>query len=344
MTLNRYRIGFYGFGKRARNIYLPLIRKFEEKYELTGFYRRNSDLGIIDSHSFQIKYHQDPKTLLDNADMIIISVPEAAQEECLSSISNFSGIVLLETPVSNPRTIELSKRMKVGVIEQWIHTPVEQVKSLIYDLGILERPRVVQNNFRSYDYHAIAQMRAYLKEKSPKNVSCFATSIQLPSHTGNSNDMLKDQIETFDMSTIQMSDGALIQHNFSYAHKTSPLRGMQSISCISSNGSILTGRLHDKSNDCEIFDIRVLKNQVAKTHNVIVEYEDSEVSSISINGIGITWSTPKIGLSDQEIAISKILENAEKGILYSTKDAFIDAMTMRAIKIAGHNSEIVRFQ
>jgi len=344
MTTNRYRIGFYGFGKRARNIYLPLIRKFEEKYNVSGFFRRNSNLAIGDSQSFNLNYHKNPSDLFKCSDIIIISVPEAAQEECLHGISNFNGTVLLETPVCNPRVVELSQGMKVGVIEQWIHTPVEQIKSLIYSSGTLERPRIVQNNFRSYDYHAIAQMRAFLNAKTPKQVSCFATSIHLPQHYGNSGDLLKEQIEIFDMATIQMSDGSLIQHNFSYAHKTSPLRGIQSMNCISRNGSILTGRIQDKSNDCEIFDVRILKNENVKTHNAVIEYEENQVSSISLNSIEIFWKTPLVGLSDQEIAISKILENASSGILYSTKDAFIDSMMMRAVKIAGQNNEIERFQ
>jgi len=146
------------------------------------------------------------------------------------------------------------------------------------------------------------------------------------------------------MSTIQMTDGSLIQHNFSYAHKTSPLRGIQSMSCISGNGSILTGRIQDKTNDFEIFDVRTLEGQDVKSHNAVIEYEEGQVSSITLNSIGISWKTPQIGLNDQEIAISKVLDNAQKGILYSTRDAFIDSMMMRAIKVSGHNNEIVRFQ
>jgi len=344
MTTNRYRIGFYGFGKRARNIYLPLIRKFKEKYEVSGFFRRNSNLATGDSQLLNLAYHKNPSDLFKCSDAIIISVPESAQEECLQSVSSFEGTVLLETPVSSPRVVELSKGMKVGVIEQWIHTPVEQIKSLIYSTGTLERPRIVQNNFRSYDYHAIAQMRSYLSAKTPRLVSCFASSVHLPRHFGNSGDLLKEQLETFDMSTIQMTDGALIQHNFSYAHKTSPLRGIQSMNCISNNGSILTGRIQDKTNDCEIFDVRILENENVKTHNSVIEYEEGQMSSITLSSIGIAWKTPLIGLNDQEIAISKILENAESGALYSAKDAFIDSMIMRAVKIAGQNNEIVRFQ
>lgn len=344
MTKSCVRVGFYGFGKRARNIYLPLIRKFEDLYFVSGFFRRNKEQGLKDSVDFNLTYFSSKVDLTSNCDIIVVSVPEAAQEECLTNLSDFKGTILLETPVSSQRVVELSKNLKIGVIEQWVYTPVEQFKSMLYCKSIIERPRVVQNNFRSYDYHAIAQMREYLDNKSPIAVSSFMTSIQIPSHINNSGNLQTSHTETFDMSTIQMLDGSLIQHNFSYDHKTSPLRGIQCINCISSNGSILTGKIVDKTNDCEIFDVRSLRGNEVKNHNVIIERSGETTVSISIEDLDITWQTPKLGLDDQEIAISKVLENCTKGILYSPYNAFIDSMIMRAIKISGHNREIVRFQ
>ena len=55
----------------------------------------------------------------------------------------------------------------IGVLEQWPKLPLEQFKEIIYSSELISRPYMVQNDGRSFDYHAMAQLRKYLNFANP---------------------------------------------------------------------------------------------------------------------------------------------------------------------------------
>ena len=118
---------------------------------------------------------------------------------------------------------------KIGVVEQWPFLPLEQFKQSIFNSGLINRPFLVQNDGRSFDYHAIAQLRSYLGMNSrPVYVTGNAVAVKSPLFIDN-NGKESDAVDSWDIGTVKFENGSVLVHNFSYLCKTAPYRVMQSL-------------------------------------------------------------------------------------------------------------------
>ena len=160
----KVKVGFIGFGKRVENVYMPLFKKAESIFEISGFCTRRNDRIAEISDKFGLKNLKTRENVSKNSDVVIAFCPPEVQYDLLSEITQFSDKILIETPTIDHRILHLdmATSSKICVAEQWPYLPIEQFKNLIIKSGLISTPFLAQNDCRSLDYHAIAQLRTYL--------------------------------------------------------------------------------------------------------------------------------------------------------------------------------------
>jgi predicted dehydrogenase len=320
------RIGIIGAGKRVIEIYLPLLSKIN--VDLVGFYTTNRRGNAKEIESkYNIKHHSSINDLIDNnIDILMIAVPEHAQGSTIDAICqnrNFKGIILVDTPGSSTDVFKMSKEknVKIGVIEQWPYLPLEQFKNDLIRSGKIGDVTFCENDFRTFDYHGISQIRSYFKHDMPLYVSGHCAHNMMKS--GLSDKQTRDEREIWDIFVLNFGNKIAL-HKFNYEFKRSSTRCPQSIKIYTERGSIVNQSLVEKSNDYETMKISYVD------HDGRIKYEDVKITRENDKTLEIStsihqWSSPNSNLNDHEVGIYKHLEHALRGqVLYTYENALID--------------------
>ena len=324
------KVAIIGCGKRFQTIYFEILKalncevfvwnRTKEKSE--NFCKKNN-CNLVENLSEIVKIKPD---------IILCFVPSRHHFDILSNLPETEIPILLETPAEDNRL--LSSKPNLGVLEQWPKLPLEQFKQLVYSSGVILRPYMVINDGRSFDYHAIAQLRSYMDLPTP--VSAKGT-IKNYHNNGilDTNKKMNTNPFEWTVGQIEMSNGGIILYNFSYNCKSLPIIPIQFLRSLSIDGSIVTGRMKELNDDYEIIDFRSLDKQTKETliHNVKVERDKGVTKSIAIDKV--VWHNPYANLffNDQQTAIATLLSEAvDNKKIYSYKNAFIDQLCINMIK------------
>ena len=150
---------------------------------------------------------------------------------------------------------------------------------------------LVMNDGRSFDYHAIAQLRSYIGRDNYPVVATgnIASTSNMTSFIDNDGKEMSSH-DVWEIGSVTFSNGSVVNHSFSYMCKKAPFRTIQSLRGYSKSGSILTGKIDDKNNDYEILDFRVLTKSGETVKLDIICDRDGEVTkSISESTYGTLW-------------------------------------------------------
>lgn len=341
-------IAVVGCGKRFQTIYFDVLEKLD--HNLLMWNRSDSKLeDFVNSRSVDLNKHKIVKNLEDltelTVDLVICTVPEDSRDNIIEQILELTTCpVLIETPVSDEMLINMSLNNgnRIGVIEQWPFLPLEQFKRKVYEERIISTPYWVYNDGRTYDYHAIAQLRAYIGYQSPSIIKGVVMNVNQPGHIDSSGKMN----ETTDFWThghVHMENGTLLSHSFCYNCKVSELKPVQMIKSYSSDGSIVTGRISELNNDYELAEIRYLGEDKKPVVEKIVATRDDEVTS-EIKAAGIVWVNKyaTLGFNDQQTAVSEVIEMSLSGSIYPVQQSFIDNVTVNAMKQSGVSHKVLK--
>jgi len=349
--MDRKRVGFVGFGKRVENVYMPLFKKASSIFEISGFHTRRADREAEVIDKFGIKSFKSNEEVCKNSDVVVAFCPPEVQYDLLSEITKFSDKILIETPTTDHRIphLDMAASSNICVAEQWPYLPIEQFKNKIIDDEILARPFLVQNDCRTLDYHAMAQLRTYLgRDAIPVRVFGSSVGANIPEFR-DKNGNIKDEPEFWDVAQVIFNNGAILSHNFSYNCKIAPFRSLQTLRYYSGNGTAISGKKDDKDNDYEIIDIRYLGEglDTLQMDVSVIKSASGAVLEISDSASGVTWANPygDIGFTDQETAMCTLVSSLADGkVLYSVRDSFLDSFIMNAIKQSCASGNLINFE
>lgn len=336
------KIGIIGAGKRFFNVYEEIIKKLNlEVFVWNRSPEKIERLSFLENYEIvhEIKTFEN----LD-LDLCISFIPGNVNFDVLGNL-NLKCKLLIETPVIDSRWID---KDNVGVLEQWIYLPIEQVKEKIYQSKIIERPYWVFNDGRSYDYHAISQLRKYTNFKKPVDFFGKMQFIKRNKHFIDKEGFENNTNDEWTHGMATLEGGILLTHSFAYTCKLTKLKTFQHIRATSIDGSVTSGRTLEMDNDYENFEIRYLD----KLGNVIIEKCKKKINNngvlkeIIFENANIKWQNQyeDIDFNDQQIAIASLLNDAFQGKIYSAKDGFLDTMTINAFKQSAINSSIMRIK
>ena len=203
----RARIGVVGAGDRVRRMYAPIFKGLAEDYEIVGVTSRTIESASRVAEGFGARAFASVEELIaqEKPDFLLVAVPDALVEQTLDRLTSMNVPLLVETPFAwNARNgRRLLKRIQdrnllVGVAEQTPLLPVEQLKQLVIDLGLIGKVTSAQNDYAVYAYHGLAALQSYLGgDRRPFCVSTAKVTIQ--------------QTETLQAS-ISYADGSVVRH------------------------------------------------------------------------------------------------------------------------------------
>lgn len=324
------KVALVGAGNRTINYNLPILKQMQDKIKIVGVTTKSGKVGqesgLTDTPVFNSITTMVKET---NPDAVIVSIKSSVVATVLDELLSLDTLVLLETTddfqVYNK--IKNSATSRVGILEQWPYLPMEQLKKSILEEGFLGRVLVVENNFRTYDYHGSAQVRNYLSTQAKiESLKGFTNTYESEPFVGKDGEFTGASVEGFRIKAGVFDDGTLLIYKYSDKHKKMPFRGHNTLNIHGTMGSIVSGCLSDEYCDINILD------EEGVTHNlqVLKKYDDEDIKKLSItipnSKREIVWENKYNGLSEHQIATGYLFEEMliKGNIIYSAEDAIQD--------------------
>jgi predicted dehydrogenase len=286
----RLKVGLVGAGKRISEMYLPILQQLSPHYEAVGVTSRSSESSRRFESKTGIASFRDPRHLVEKQKpgLVIVSISDIENEATIMQLLDLGVPILSETPLAwtaeGVRRIiskATANKATLGVAEQFPFLPLEQFRRQLIDLGVFGDIYAAFNDFQSYSYHGIAQLRRYIEgvPTSVRNVEHARGDVRWQS------------------GSVVFNTGATLLHH--YALSGAPFQ--PKIHFHGTRGAMTDYQI-TTSNDGEI-----------KTSLAVREQGPSgglKSISAALPNIGtITWSNPfaECNFSDQQIAVATIL-------------------------------------
>jgi len=332
-------IGIIGYNSKRYNTF---YRDILNKLNCTCLLWNRTDINYDSLANEKIIKNVSDLEKNQNVDLIMCFIKDTSNFDFLSKFK-FKSLVLIETPVTDTRWINFDK-FKVGVLEQWINYPLELFKEKIYDSKILNKPYQLFNDGRTFDYHAIAQLRKFTNYSLPVFCTGIVQNVKQAKFTDNNLNVI-DNVDDWTYGMAQLQNGSVIIYNFTYNCKKSILKPYQMIRHISNNGSITTGRASKMGNDYEVCRITYIKNDKVFESKIKRVKLGDVTKKILCEDLDIIWKNKFSHLSfdDAQTAAAYLIDNSLNNNYYIAKDAYIDILTTSAMKQSAHNQQIIRF-
>jgi predicted dehydrogenase len=290
-------------------------------FSAEGFRRFESKTGI---RSFR-----NAEALVEQArpEILILAVPDRLNEQTALNLLDLKVPVLAETPlawsVSGTRRIiekAAANGVLLGVAEQFPFLPLEQFRKKLLHSGMLGDIYAAHNDFQSYSYHAIAQLRSYLNGK-PAHVRCTQSNFRPSPING-----LRAQ---WQIGSVTFDDGSLLHHNYASPNQIA--------------GSI---RIFGTLGAMDNYEIRLIEQESRQTEifsAVRAETAPGHLTSISIDIPDkgkVVWANrlEAYPFSDEQIAVASLLNEMLRAIregvppLYSGSDFLADIEIVEAFR------------
>lgn len=261
------------------------------------------------------------------------------------SLLNYNKPIFIETPVWTKEVVEKAKQknISVAVAEQTPYLPIEEFKNLLLKSKYIGKVSVIQNDFRTFEYHGLAQLRRYIGyDKKPNEVCGMTHSIDLPEFLDGNNKSQK-HIENWDVGQIRFSSGELAIYNYSSMYTRCGFRIPKSMRIYTDKATI--------SNEDSKFNVKVLKDKKTHDINIDVQYDGyGNINKLSCELFDehIEWNKKYHLLNDNQEAIEKLLSNFQnhvlghENLLYDVQQGWIDFSLLLAIRHSSMNRMYVK--
>ncbi|MBR8836307.1 MAG: Gfo/Idh/MocA family oxidoreductase [Stigonema ocellatum SAG 48.90 = DSM 106950] len=333
------KIGLVGAGQRISEMYWPILRHQAENYEVVGFTTQSEHRAREFASKTGISVFSSPAELVQqqNPDFLISCVASTFNEATLMNLLDLQVPILTETPLAwsvtgGGKILKKAaiNQTKLAVAEQFPFLPLEQFKQQLIAAGIFGDIYAAHNDFSSYRYHGIAQLRRYFKGK-PISVRSVDYGFGVDPHYYRSQPQWSNI--QWQMGTVTFDDRAVFFHHYSDHYAVSDLCFPQTI------------RLYGKSGTMVDYDVRYFNQHSGRVEMVkAIRKENGSGNLVSIEAslpdVGtITWENPFAAhpFTDEQIAVATILKAMALSVstgtspLYTAEDFLTDISIMQAL-------------
>jgi choline dehydrogenase-like flavoprotein len=322
------KVGLVGSGRRIAEIYLPILRQLPDRYEIVGVTSRSLERSRRFESKTGISSFQDARNLVEeqNPDLLIVAVSDIANEATVMRLLDLKVPILSETPlawsvdgVRRISTKAAALNVVLGVAEQFPFVPLEQFRKKLIDLGVFGELYAAFNDFHSYSYHGIAQLRRYMNGR-PTGVRNFEYA-------------RGDDMRWQSASIVFSSASTLLHH--------------QILSGTSFQSSV---RLHGGLGAMTDYQIEAMSDGKIQRFSAAREEDTSgtlkSISAVLPNSGPVTWNNPfsRCRFSDEQIGVATILEGMAKAAvkgsppLYTADDFLTDIEIVQALRYSAESN------
>jgi Oxidoreductase family, NAD-binding Rossmann fold len=314
--LARLRVGLVGAGERVSDIYVPILKRLADRYEIVGFTTRSSSTASQFERKTGIRSFPNASVMVEyqKPTFLVAAVSSDANVATLHNLLDLKVPVLAETPLAwkvsdGKRLIQKAaeKEVPIAIAEQFTYRPVEQFKNQLIQAGIFGEIYAAYNDFSGYSYHGISQLRRYLNG-SPVRVRCVEYNF------GRSNEQqLPEKWSSikWQLGSVTFDSGATLFHQYSSNYAVSDLCFPQ------------TSRFYGRAGTMVDYDIRFFNQKSGRVEAVTATRQQNELNildsiSATLPDIGVyAWQNPYSAhpFSDEQIAVATLLDGMSRSLL-----------------------------
>lgn len=231
----RVRVGLIGAGARMRDCHAPVLEALYDRFEVVGVTSRSAQGREALAQARGWKAFDSMPALVAGGrpDFLLVAVGTEANVPVLYQAMGFGLPLLAETPLCwnerDGRALVRQARgrgIALGILEQFPFTPAEQLKRKLIALGAIGAVTAAVNDFASYDYHGLAQLRAY-------------AGYGLQAQCVSARRVQFGPAEQWLLGTIRMTGGVLLLHNYSAGYAMLPTRPPGALRVLGQSGSLV---------------------------------------------------------------------------------------------------------
>ncbi len=347
MTHGKLRVGIVGAGKRVHDMYAPVLAANQD-VEVSGFWNRDAAKGQKLTDAFGYQRYSDLDKLAKESDALVIVVNSGALTEVTLRCIDYGKPLMAETPVWTkdvPAKAE-KKGVPLQIAEQTPWLPSEQFKVEMMGFRAFGKPHTVVNDFRTFEYHGLAQLRRYIGfDKVPIEVCGMSHGVPMaPFKDGNGVEQ-RGHIENWESGQIRFASGELAVYNFSSLYNRCQYRKPRSLRVYTDRASIVndddefTVRVgHDDATWSAVV-VEVSKTSSGKTSTIVGSHYDASNKLIATYG----WEAQTKQLNDQQEALKVLVDNFADHIItqgaqrlkYDASQGWTDFNLLMAIRHSG---------
>ncbi|MEO6184976.1 MAG: GMC oxidoreductase, partial [Steroidobacteraceae bacterium] len=343
----RPRVAVLGAGSRIRDVHLPVLRALSDSIEVAGFTSRSEESRAALAAESGWKSFATVEDLLERGSPdFVLSAVSGESNDALAWQAIGRRLPLLgETPLAwserSGRALVSAARATgniFGIAEQFATLPAMLLLRKLIALGGIGSITAVVNDFATYDYHGIAQLRAlagYERRGSRIQSRRFGFG-----KTGMM-DGLPAPLpelgwpEEWELATIELSDGRLLTHHYSAGFEVLPTRPRGKFSVYGESGSVTDETLL-------FVDRRSGARHTAEFERQVSAAGKADLAELSVThpSLGrIVWCNPFAGpgLSEEQISVALHMRAFAAAVkhrgapLYSAAEALDDIEILRGL-------------
>jgi len=342
--MSKLRVGIVGAGKRVHQMYAPVLTTNED-IVVSGFWNRDVEKGRKLTEAFGYTRYADLDKLAADSDALMIAVNSNAIIEVTMRCIDYGKPILAETPVwvKDPLIAAQKKGISLAIAEQTPYLPSEQLKMMMLkDHETFGVPHTVVNDFRTFEFHGLAQLRRYIGyDKVPTEVCGMSHGIPMMPFKGGDGSIQR-HVENWDSGQIRFATGEIAVYNFSSLYNRCWYRTPRSLRIYTDRATI--------SNDDNVFSVRVgfedaTSQEVVVTCNTGYEGKTRRLDAEwRHNGKHVaTWKPATEHLTDQQEALKVIVDNfvehvtsdGRTKLIYDVAQGWTDLNLLMAIRHSG---------
>jgi len=314
MTVGKLRIGIVGAGKRVHDMYAPVLNSNND-IEVSGFWNRDLAKGQKLIDAFGYTRYADLDRLARSSDALVIAVNSSALTEIALRCLDYGKPLMAETPVWTKDVVTKAEKKGIPfqIAEQTPWLPSEQFKMNVLGHSRYGKPHTVVNDFRTFEYHGLAQLRRYIGfDKVPIEVCGMSHGVPMASFKDGNGVSQHGHTENWESGQIRFATGEVAIYNFSSLYNRCKYRSPCSLRIYTSCASIvnhdndLNIRVALEGPDHSTMLVRVNPGRFAgKTQSILGELYKPDGPLLETHA----WEAQTDHLNDQQEALKVLVDN-----------------------------------
>lgn len=358
MTIGKLRVGVVGAGRRIHDMYAPVLNSNSD-IKVSGFWNRDAIKGQKLTDAFGYQRYSDLDKLAKESDALVIAVNSSALTEVTLRCLDYGKPLIAETPVWTKDVVTKAEKkgIPLAIAEQTPWLPSEQFKMMLLDRkSLIGKPHTVVNDFRTFEYHGIAQLRRYIGfDKVPIEVCGMSHGVPMAPFTDGNDVEQRGHTENWESGQIRFASGELAIYNFSSLYNRCKYRKPRSLRVYTERATI--------SNDDNEFEIRIGRDD-ASYRTMYMETDNRftlKPKTFTIKGgfyeddarepyEEVVWMAATDHLTDQQEALKVLVDNFADHVItqgaqrlkYDVSQGWTDFMLLSAIRHSGASKTYIR--
>jgi predicted dehydrogenase len=355
MAIGKLRVGVVGAGRRVHDMYAPILNSNSD-IEVSGFWNRDAVKGQKLTDAFGYQRYSDLDKLAKESDALVIAVNSSALTEVTLRCLDYGKPLMAETPVWTKDVVTKAEKkgVPIAIAEQTPWLPSEQFKMNVLGFSRYGKPHTVVNDFRTFEYHGLAQLRRYIGfDKVPVEVCGMSHGVPMASFKDGNGVPQHGHTENWESGQIRFSSGELAIYNFSSLYNRCKYRSPCSLRIYTDRASIVN---HDNDFNINValdgpdysnMLVRVNPGRAAgKTQSILGELYKPDGPLLET----YTWEAQTEHLTDQQEALKVLVDNFADHVItqgvqrlkYDVSQGWTDFMLLSAIRHSGASKTYIR--